>query len=223
MNLTTLVVHSICFSVSISLRITHPCCRMYRGFLPSKLHHLPSHVCPALWYCQARFIQMCWQSHPDNIWLHHFYPHPPPPTSGTPVKAKVRGGSLQSKLHWDIKKGLYEAQNGFSGQGTHDFVLYSHLSRPALLLPLVFMTLGWLLLLTLSLREWGYYCHKDEKLLSLCLLGRSVLGCWLLMSLGAGVGRGNELLKKLSKSEVIQNYNRPISEGPPADSGSRSV
>ena len=105
--------YSICFSVSISLRITHPCCSMYRGFLPSKLHHLPSHVCPALWYCQARFIQMCWQSHPDNIWLHHFYPHPPPPTSGTPVKAKVWGGSLQSKLHWDINKGLYEAPNGF--------------------------------------------------------------------------------------------------------------
>lgn len=50
MNLTTLVVHNICFSVSVSLRITHPCCSVYRGFLLSKPCPLPSHVCPALWY-----------------------------------------------------------------------------------------------------------------------------------------------------------------------------
>ena len=79
--------------------------------------------------------------------------------------------------------------HGISGQGTHDFVPYFHLNRPALLLPLVFMTLGVAASANTVSEEWGYYCHKDEKLLSLCLLGRSVLGCWLLMSLGAGVGK----------------------------------
>lgn len=112
MNLTTLVVHNICFSVSVSLRITHPCCSVYRDFLLSK-------PCPFAITCVScslipRFIQMCCQSHPDNTWLCHFYPHPHLQPMGPQSRQRYRVKVFKENCTLrDMEKGLYEAPHCF--------------------------------------------------------------------------------------------------------------
>ena len=69
---------------------------------------------------------------------------------------------------------------------------------------------GWPLLLTQSLRSgvtiaikmrnFSLYAYWVDQFLA--------VGCWWVW--GLGWARGNELLKKLSNSEFIQNYNGPI-------------
>lgn len=180
MNLTTLEVHNICFSVSVSLRITTRVAVYRVSFFLSRVLAIITCVSCSL---IPRFIQMLSES-PHNTWLCYFY-LTPTSNQWDPSQGQGIGESLQRNCTGIWRKDYMRPHtvSRSSVTPTHPSwhfrtedtrlcaILSCEQTSPALALGVCDSGGDCFCWYSLWVGEWGYYCHKDEKLLSLCLLG----------------------------------------------------